>query len=154
VVNDAAQHLRDVAEILTDYKWSHITLDPSVVAMICRMGANEIENLRNAQAMPRQTDPATSRKSATNVKIRAGSQRHQLLLAYYAHGGLIDEEAGDLTGLRRPGVCYWKRCSELRQQGYINATGKTRVSSVGEAQQVCEITDLGRQVLDAKRLVA
>jgi hypothetical protein len=152
VVSDVVQHLRDASEILTDYKWAHITLDPSVLAMICRMAANEIENLRAAQALPRMTDPATSRKAAENIKVRSGSQRHTLLVAYGDHGSLTDEEAGEITGLRRPGVCYWKRCSELRAAGYIEPTGQTRLSSVGEAQMVCRLTDLGRGVLGVKQL--
>jgi hypothetical protein len=152
VVSDVVQHLRDASEILTDYKWAHITLDPSVLAMICRMAANEIENLRSAQALPRMTDPATSRKAAENIKVRSGSQRHTLLVAYGDHGSLTDEEAGEITGLRRPGVCYWKRCSELRAAGYIEPTGQTRLSSVGEAQMVCRLTDLGREVLGVKQL--
>lgn len=153
-MNDIVQHLRDVDAILTEYKWSHITLEPSVVAMICRMAANEIENLRSARSMPRVTDPETSRKAGQQAQIRAGSQRHQLLAVYADHGGLIDEEAGEISGLRRPGVCYWKRCSELRQQGYIEPTGETRVSNVGEWQQVCRITDLGKVALDGIRQVA
>ena len=146
-MSDIVQHLKDVDAILTEYKWSHVTLEPSVVAMICRMAANEIENLRNARSMPRLTDPATSRKAAEGSKMRSGSQRHQLLAMYADHGGLTDEEAGELSGLRRPGVCYWKRCSELRQQGYIEPTGQTRESSVGEWQQVCRVTEAGKVAL-------
>ena len=146
-MSDIVQHLKDVDAILTEYKWSHVTLEPSVVAMICRMAANEIENLRSARAMPRLTDPATSKKAGEHAKIRSGSQRHQLLRMYAEHGGLTDEEAGDLSGLRRPGVCYWKRCSELRQQGYIEPTGATRESSVGEYQQVCRVTEAGKVAL-------
>jgi hypothetical protein len=47
-----------------------------------------------------------------------------------------------------PKCCYWKRCSELRQAGYIKPTGETRVSSAGVEQQVCRITIEGRQVLN------
>lgn len=153
-MSDIVQHLKDVDAILTDYKWAHVTLEPSVVAMICRMAAHEIENLRSARALPRTTDPETSRKAGQQAKVRAGTQRHTLLEAYAQHGGLTDEEAGDVTGLRRPGVCYWKRCSELRASGHIEPTGKTRLSSVGEAQMVCRLTELGRMALGGYSKVA
>jgi hypothetical protein len=97
----------------------------------------------------RTQDPNTSKTGALSMAVRAGSQRHALLKAYNAAtGGLTDEEAGNVTGLSdSPRCCYWKRCSELRQAGYITPTGATRASTAGEMQQVCEITEAGRQVL-------
>jgi hypothetical protein len=97
----------------------------------------------------RVDDPATSRKGAASLAVRAGSQR-ALLLERYAAGSMTDEEAGYQSGLAsRPRCCYWKRCSELRQAGYIRPTGAERMSSAGVPQQVCEITEDGRGALDA-----
>jgi len=97
----------------------------------------------------RSEDPQTSKSGAVSMAIRAGSQRHTLLQAYGAAPyGLTDEQAGDTTGLSdNVRCCYWKRCSELRQAGYISSAGITRPSSAGEMQKVCVITDLGRQIL-------
>lgn len=98
----------------------------------------------------RKTDPHTSHAAAQSIVIRAGSQRAQLLQAYRDAGasGLTDDEAGVITGLAyKIGCCWWKRCSELRQAGYIQPTSQTRASRAGEAQQVCVITDEGKKKL-------
>ena len=96
----------------------------------------------------RRNDKATSKAGAQSLTVRAGSQRH-LILSRYALEALTDEEAGRMSGLSSlPKCCYWKRCSELRQAGYIKPTGETRVSSAGVEQQVCRITIEGRQVLN------
>jgi hypothetical protein len=97
----------------------------------------------------RDTDPDTSRTATRTLGVRAGSQRHTLLGAYATvTGGLTDEEAGTVTGLAdSPRCCYWKRCSELRQAGYISPTGGARASTAGELQQVCRITEAGMAVL-------
>ena len=96
----------------------------------------------------RRKDGATSGAGAKAMTVRAGSQRH-LILSRYALEALTDEEAGRMSGLSLlPKCCYWKRCSELRQAGYIKPTGETRVSSAGVEQQVCRITIEGRQVLN------
>ena len=87
----------------------------------------------------RATDPETSRQVSP---IRVGSHR-ALLLEQYATAtlGLTDEEAGRMSGLSSmPKCCYWKRCGELRQAGYIQPTGETRMSTAGVEQQVCMIT--------------
>ena len=98
----------------------------------------------------RRNDGATSGAGARAMTVRAGSQRAMLLAAYGSNVYLTDEEAGDVSGLSMlPKCCYWKRCSELRQAGYIRPTGKTRASSAGVEQQVCEITDEGSRVLSS-----
>lgn len=99
----------------------------------------------------RTEDPATSRKGASSLAVRAGSQR-ALLLARYEAGSMTDEEAGHQSNLAsRPRCCYWKRCSELRQAGFIRPTGVERMSSAGVPQQVCEITEEGRIALASLR---
>jgi hypothetical protein len=98
----------------------------------------------------RRNDGATSGAGAKAITVRAGSQRAMLLAAYDSNVYLTDEEAGNVSGLSMlPKCCYWKRCSELRQAGYIRPTGKTRTSSAGVEQQVCEITDEGSRVLSS-----
>ena len=97
----------------------------------------------------RATDPATSTKAAQNLWVRAGSQR-ELLLSKYAVADMTDEEAGHASGLaQQTKCCYWKRCSELRQAGYIAPTGLLRPSSAGSDQRVCSITPAGRDILDS-----
>lgn len=99
----------------------------------------------------RNSGTETSRAPLPSLSIRSGSQRATLLTAYGQHrDGLTDEEAGHLSGLaEHPRCCYWKRSSELRQAGYIAPTGTTRLSTAGEAQQVCAITVAGRVALDS-----
>ena len=97
----------------------------------------------------RANDPETSTKAAQNLSVRAGSQR-ALLLSQYDADSMTDEEAGHASGLALlPKCCYWKRCSELRQAGYIATTGVTRPSSAGVEQQVCAITQAGHDLLSS-----
>jgi len=97
----------------------------------------------------RANDPATSIKAAQSLWVRAGSQRARLLAEYAPHP-ITDEEAGNFSELAMlPKCCYWKRCSELRQAGYIIPTGEFRQSSAGVDQQVCAITEAGREILDS-----
>jgi hypothetical protein len=92
----------------------------------------------------RREDGKTSTSGAKAMTVRAGSQRATLLATYYAEHFLTDEEAGKVSGLAMlPKCCYWKRCSELRQAGYIKPNGKTRVSTAGVEQQICHITAEG-----------
>ena len=93
----------------------------------------------------RTTDPDTSHASAKRP-FQRGSQRHRLLTEYSVRPeGLTDEEAASLAGIKAG--CPWKRCSELREMGMIQATGRVRESSMGAMQQVCAITFGGRRML-------
>lgn len=56
--------------------------------------------------------------------------------------GLTAEEAREAAGLS-PRSCYWKRCSELRECGFIRPTGETRPGDTDMHQMVCVITDTG-----------
>lgn len=145
----------ELIELLADFEviyrgndWRR--LNPKVTAEAFRLAINALE--RPSIAV-RASDPSTSRRAAANVAPRAGSQRHRLLAVYADHpDGLTDEEAGRLAGLARPGVCYWKRCSELREGVFIEPLGFSRVASTGEAQQVCGITNAGRMIVGEGKL--
>ena len=61
--------------------------------------------------------------------------------------GLTDEEAADIAGLSHVG--YWKRCSDLRNLGYITTMlvdghEVTRPGKAGVRVIVCFITNKGR----------
>lgn len=82
------------------------------------------------------------------LRVRAGSQRWELLRQYVEHGPLTNEQAGDLSGLsEKKGCCYWKRCGELLDYGYLEDTGEERRSQAGEMQRVCRATAKGRQTI-------
>ena len=92
--------------------------------------------------MSRRDDPSTSHAAAKIAKFNAGSQKHTLLTEYACDpDGLTDEQAAARSNLLHVG--YWKRCSELRNAGYIARTGETRIASSGAAQDVCRITEAG-----------
>lgn len=99
----------------------------------------------------RPTDPATSRMAAESPKnrLRWGSQRFMLLYVFRLAGthGLTDEEAGKATGLYASRACYWKRCGELRDLGWIADTGRTRKSDCGHEVIVCAVTQSGLAAL-------
>ena len=104
----------------------------------------------------RSSDPSTSKAGARSVKLRAGTQKHRLLKAYtMATHGLTDQDAAYMADLLSVG--YWKRCSDLRNDGLIepmrHADGSlvTRPSRDGEAVMVCCITDLGMATLTATK---
>lgn len=68
----------------------------------------------------RTPDYQTSVEGAEDVAYRAGSQKARLLQVFkdaYPNG-LTDEEAATRAALPLT-TCYWKRCGELRQDGYI-----------------------------------
>ena len=99
----------------------------------------------------RATDPETSHHGAQDVRVRAGSQKAMLLRGYFVRPeGLTATEAAVEAGISLTS-CYWKRCSELRQGGYIaplsddDGATVTRVSPVsGSRQEVNVITSKGR----------
>lgn len=105
--------------------------------------------LTTEERLSRGSDPQTSKKAGKRVVERAPSQGQLLLKAYALAGtdGLTAEQAGELSGLaERRSCCYWKRCGELLKAGLVEDTGLTRVSSAGEQQRVCRITDEGLTV--------
>ena len=74
----------------------------------------------------RNSDPETSKRAGR--RSRRISQRDRMLAAVEVAGRpLIPYEAAILTELDRPGVCYWKRFSELhRDYHYLEPTGVER----------------------------
>lgn len=107
-----------------------------------------MEILQMELPMARKSDPHTSHEAGGKVQVRAGSHRAMVLNEYWkAPEGLIDEQAGERSGLLALRSCYWKRCSELRTMGLIVDTGETRASSLGNEQMVCKITLEGIRVM-------
>lgn len=105
----------------------------------------------------RKSDPSTSRAGAAKAALHAGSQKAKLL-AVYAHSedGLTDEQAAERAGVNLRS-CWWKRCNELRQLGFIQPVtdpqGRllTRTSSAQVQRMVCFITPRGRDALASNR---
>lgn len=104
----------------------------------------------------RSSDPVTSKRAAHSAKLRAGTHKHRLLVAYSrAAVGFTDEEAAVRADLLSVG--YWKRCSDLRNAGLIepvkHANGGivTRLTDNGDHVMVCSITDLGLATLTAMK---
>ena len=125
-------------------------LDPKVTAEAFRLAVVALEEQHRPAA--RTSDPTTSQRAAESVRLRAGSQRSRLLAVYLDSDGLTDEEAGAAAGLANAG--YWKRCSELRNCGFIEPLGFTRLSSAGERQQVCGLTEAGKVLVESGTVVA
>lgn len=102
----------------------------------------------------RSTDPETSHAAAREIRVKANSQRALLLDAFsmWTHAGATDEQAMLSTdGSVSPTSEYAKRCSELREGGFIEATGETRAGSAGPQRIVSRITDKGRAWIEANR---
>lgn len=124
---------------------------PYDVPMIDELGALLFDDRPGRH---RRADHSTSIAGAMSVAYRAGSQKSALLATYGRFtGGLTDEEAAREAGLSMRS-CWWKRCSELRQDGMIapvegpEGTVK-RIGGAGDPQMVCAITGAGRAALEA-----
>ena len=94
----------------------------------------------------RSSDPDTSRQASS---IRVGTHR-AILLEHYATAtlGLTDEEAGMRAALAGHDIKgYWKRCSDLRTIGLIEALGHSRRLSSGSQGIVCAITQKGMDIV-------
>jgi hypothetical protein len=100
----------------------------------------------NAWLGVRRDGSTTSKTGASGIVITARSHRYKLLVCYTTTD-LTDSEAGQVSGLAQTGTGYWKRCSELRQAGYIEHSGAVRTVHTGSQQRVCSITQAGRDVL-------
>lgn len=94
---------------------------------------------------PPNSGPATSRKAAAALSMRAGSLRVRALQTYTLGLGVwTDEEVGEMLDHSR----IWPRCSELRAMGLIEPTGIERVvERTGQAAECCRITAAGLEVL-------
>lgn len=105
----------------------------------------------------RNEDPSTSHDAGRMAAecegkvrdVRPNTQRHKLLLAYMRCLGpdigivsISDEQAASLADLHYQGTCWWKRCSELRQGGFIRVVGHGEGSN-GAAVQRCVLTGKG-----------
>ena len=86
----------------------------------------------------RATDPDTSRQAVP----RRGSQALRIL-ALYEYADLTDEQAVQISGL----VGGWKRCSDLRNLGFISDTGERRTLASGKQGMICAITPAGKEAL-------
>lgn len=132
--------------------------DGAAVGALIRLGAfieATHREVPTSQLGARATDPTTSTRAASNGVPRTGSQRHRLLAAYQSDD-LTDEEAAMRSSVFDiPGACWWKRCSELRADHYIEVSlyvgtsnQVTRESALtGEERIVCQLTDKGRALL-------
>ena len=72
--------------------------------------------------------------------MKRNTHRHRALECFATRGPLIAEDVKMLTGI--DGI--WKRVSDLKNQGLIEATGRTRVSREGREADVYELTEVGR----------
>ena len=100
----------------------------------------------------RDEDPSTSHdagragaeRESKVLDVRPGTQRAKLLAAYGRNSftTLSDEQAAALADLHYQGICWWKRCSELRQGGFIRVVGHGEGSN-GAAVQRCGLTGKG-----------
>lgn len=99
--------------------------------------------------MSRTTDPETSAMGGEDVRIRAGSQQYRFLKQFnkVPVRGHTSAEAANRLDLFRPGVCYWKRISELAAFGYLRAAGTREDPFTGSQQTVYRITDAGKTAL-------
>lgn len=106
--------------------------DMSFESMHQRMPAQQVK--RRGQGLARTTDPETSHEAGRKLTTRE-SQKAALLEHYLAAGpaGLTDDEAGIAAGLMES--CYWRRCTDLRQDGSIAFNGETRIGPSAGARR-------------------
>lgn len=97
----------------------------------------------------RNPDHETSIAGARSIGQRSMNQRGRLLYAFSRHpsAGQTSEEAADYVSMSVRS-CWWKRVSELEQDGYVEHRGEKRKGRSGVPRRVLHITDLGREVLE------
>jgi len=101
-------------------------------------------------AYARTDDPLTSHKAITKSNtLRWGTQCYRLLAEYVRLGPLTDEQAAVAAGLTTTARSPWRRCSDLRQAGFIMPAGTERISSAGSPQRVCVVTNKGLELMGA-----
>lgn len=97
-------------------------------------------NVNNRRAF-RKKDPETS-KLAGQAIVHSGpalSQKERLLTVFKKASpqALTDEEAASLAGLLSNRYsCWWKRCSELRRDGFIEIVPGTRKGGSGSPRML------------------
>ena len=106
----------------------------------------------------RRTDPVTSHLAARNITGRV-SQCDRLLVAYALMGGGLSDEQAARIAKAPDRSCWWHRCSDLRQRGFIDYTIDEATQqpllitgSLGRQVHVCEITGAGLAYLRTKEL--
>lgn len=100
----------------------------------------------------RRTDPGTSHEAAKEIRVKAGSQRAMLLYSFFKFPeGITDEQAMACALYVRETSEFAKRCSELREGGYIEPTGETREGASGHQRIVSRITEKGRRWVSDNR---
>ncbi len=114
----------------------------------------QVTGVDRDHALARFSDPVTSQSADATLRvregeanvIRKGTHRHRALNAFVPHPATADEVQVD-TGIE--GI--WKRVSDLRNMGFIAPTGHVRPSRAGRDQEVLQITQAGREALEALR---
>lgn len=110
----------------------------------------------STKGMYRNSDPHTSKAGAQDVSGRKITQSMRLLRTYVGKvSGQTDDEAAAQAELTH--TCYWKRCSELRQEGYIHTlkimgSTVTRKGKAGSERIVCWLSDEGLKKLKEEGL--
>jgi hypothetical protein len=105
----------------------------------------EVIQLSRTSGKVRANDPLTSRQAALfmDAQNRSTSARLSLIEAHAAHpNGLTDEEAAMIAGLNMTSE-YSTRCSELKRDGILEDTTRTRVGSTGLQRTVRQMTAAG-----------
>jgi hypothetical protein len=100
----------------------------------------------------RTTDPETSHAAAREIRVKAGTQRAYLLYSFFKFPqGLTDEMAMECALYVSDRSEFSKRCSELREGGFIEPTGETRAGSAGPQRIVSRITEKGKAWIENNR---
>jgi hypothetical protein len=105
----------------------------------------EVIQLSRTSGKVRANDPLTSRQAALfmDAQGKSTSARQRLIEAHFAApNGLTDEEAAKAAGLDLSSE-YSTRCSELKRDGLLEDTDRTRAGSTGLQRTVRQLTAKG-----------
>jgi hypothetical protein len=94
----------------------------------------------------RSSDPATSRDGAKDAYSRTGTHRYKAFQAIACANGMTWDEVATQTGIQ--GI--WKRLSELKNEGWIEAAGTRVCKTTGSPGTVYVLSSMGREWLDRK----
>lgn len=101
-----------------------------------------------ADGTSRALDHHTSVAAGLRDLGRRGSQRERIAFAFLNAGGrgLTDEGAAIAAGIA-PQSSPWKRCTELREWGYLEYSGTDRPTSTGSPAKVWVVSPAGAKAL-------
>ena len=126
-----------------DFEWVPPSQRPRAEVVKLSKTAGRLAARQSRQQKHRTSDPLTSRQADLFAASRSTSARLRIIEAHVRYpNGLTDEEAAKAAGLDLSSE-YSTRCSELKRDGILEDTDRTRPGATGLQRTVRQLTAAG-----------